>query len=309
MNSLCAILITGFAAHATGSASQIQLPEADSVSTMITESSSLMQGEASVESKATALTSKIQDAMTRMSALKKSGAFLQKKMTQGVAMASSSNLLDASKVKSLHAVATDASMQSAVQEAIKTKATKRVTLEEVIVAEDAAQNTMDEASSELSKTYSELMLKYKQCQQCDSDCQQLKWHQYQVHTMAQCKQNCKINICKEVSPQSQAQEAAALEASMKVPQYAEPTKFSSYLQDYSKSGQEITVNDDDKFDIVWEQPSEQDATEESTTDPVEQLRASSMAQKSSEQVLKELHQQEEDRVKEASTEKLVKALA
>jgi len=239
---------------------------------------------------------------------------MQKRAAQGVSMSAAANLLDASKVENLLRTASeDKSLRNAVDEAMKTKASKRVTLEELIAVEDSAKNTMDEASAELVEAFKGMLAKHQQCQQCSDDCTQQRWRKYEVHTMAECKQYCKVMICKDSDSADYAQEAAALEEAMKVPHYAAPTKFSSYLETYSKThGQEAIVNDDDKFEIVWEQPTEQEVQVESTPDPVEQLRAQnrwSMEHKSSEQVLKELHQQEEDHVKEAAAEKLVKALA
>lgn len=312
MKYICALLMSIFASQVAASLSQIGLPEADSESVL---SSSLLQGASAENShdsvvRNEGLRAKIMD---RVKAMRSNGAFMQQRAAQGVSMSAASNLLDSSHVESLLR-SEDESLNNAMQAAIKTKASKRVTLEELIVVEDTAKNAMGDASDLLSITFKQMMAKHQQCQQCDKDCTQLQWRKYKVHTMAQCKQNCKVEICKQVSPASYAQEAAALEEANNVPKYAEPSKFSKYLEEYNKEhGQaDVVVDDDDKFEIVWEQPSEQEAVEESTVDPIEQLRSQdrlSMRQKPSEQILKELHNQEEDRAKEAATEKLVTALA
>merc|ERR1719473_2514898 len=104
--------------------------------------------------------------------------------------------------------------------------------------------------------------------------------------MAECKQHCKLIICKEGTQQ----EVAEFENRSQEPKYAEPTVYSSYLEQYNKAhGQDgITVADEDKFDLVWEQPSEQTSLEESQ-DPLEKLRATHATPQSAEQVLRAIH--------------------
>merc|ERR1719160_1735792 len=90
--------------------------------------------------------------------------------------------------------------------------------------------------------------------------------------MAECQKNCKINICKE-STKDEATKFA--EERQHAPKYA-TSKFSSYIEDYSKAHgqQELVVDDEGKFDVIWEVPGDDVAIEEEiASDPVEQLRA------------------------------------
>lgn len=224
---------------------------------------------------------------------------------QSVTLSASANLLGPEKsksmVQSLMQTDMDSSMNQAVQMAVSMKTDKRVTLEELLVVEDKAKDTMDTVAGSLTGAFSEMMAGYKQCAVCKSDCQALEWKKYQVHTMAECQKNCKINVCKEASKEEAAQFE---EERQQAPKYT-TSKFSSYIEDYSKAhGQEgLTVDDEDKFDIVWEVPGSDVAVEKeigSNQDPVEYLRAidKSVARKSTEDTLKLLHMEAEANKKE-----------
>merc|ERR1719152_255153 len=104
--------------------------------------------------------------------------------------------------------------------------------------------------------------------------------------MSECSKNCKLNICKEGSSDEVAQFEQERQES---PKYA-TNQFSSYLQ--TAHGQDL-VDDEDKFDIVWEMPGDMAADEEIASDPVEQLRAMDHAQKSSQEILMQLHTEAE----------------
>lgn len=312
MRCISVVLISIFTAQAAGSASQIALPELNDDAAP----SSLIQGESVATHESVVRTQSLRERLAdRMNLLRQKGqsAFMQKS-AQGVAMSASSNLLSAPKIESLLQTTADTTLEAAVKQAAHNKESKRVTLEELLVVETNAHDAVDSVSSELSTAFNQMMGKHQACSQCMNDCPALQWRKYDVHTMAQCKENCKLVICKEVSPASYAQQVAEFQDRMKEPHFAQPTQFSSYLEEYNKAHglQEITVDDDDKFEIVWEQPSEEEHTVEPSMDLVEELRKKdslSMKQRSSELILKELHQQEEDRTKEASMEKLVTALA
>lgn len=182
----------------------------------------------------------------------------ESKQMQSVTLSASANLLGADKTKSLVSSLMqsdmDSTMNRAVQVAVEMKSNKRVTLEELIVVEDKAKDTMDSVTTELSSAFAQMMQSHKQCTQCKADCPALQWKKYQVHTMAECQKNCKIMICKESSKDEATKFA---EERQQAPQYA-TSKFSSYIEDYSKAHgqQELVVDDEGKFDIVWEAPKE-----------------------------------------------------
>jgi len=263
---------------------------------------SLLEKHTAVQSNQ-ALRSKI---LEKMAGLRKQAQAtgLSTRYGEAVSLSASSNLLGEKKTNSLAAslmqTAADASLQEAVQKAVAQKSNKRVTLEELIVVEDKAKGTMDDVQEALSAAFTDMMESHKQCNTCKNDCHALQWKKYKVHTMAECQKNCKVVICKE----SSKQEAEEFEAELqKAPQYA-TSKFSSYIQDYAKahSQEQLVHDDDDKFEIVWEVPGDtlEDAKEEITLDPVEQLRAMDKfaAQKSSEDILKNLHKEMESKKQE-----------
>merc|ERR1719265_2531575 len=112
--------------------------------------------------------------------------------------------------------------------------------------------------------------------------------------MGECQKNCKINICKEASKEEVTKFE---EERQQAPTYT-TSKFSSYIEDYSKAydQQELVVDDEGKFDVVWEMPGDDVAAEEElASDPVEELRAIDKfaAPKSSEEILKQLHKEAE----------------
>jgi hypothetical protein len=220
------------------------------------------------------------------------------KSMQSVALSASANLLGTEKSKSMvHSLMQtemDSSMNQAVQVAVSMKSDKRVTLEELLVVEDKAQDAMDTTATELAEIFTEMMSSHKQCGVCKSDCNALQFKKWKVHTMTECQKNCKINICKEATQEETAQFE---QERQQAPKYA-TSKFSSYIEDYSKANgqQELVVDDEGKFDVVWEMPGEDVAAEEElASDPVEQLRAMDkfQAQKSSEDILKNLHMEAE----------------
>merc|ERR1719181_1008318 len=122
---------------------------------------------------------------------------------QTVELSASANLLGAEKAKSMvHSLMQtdmDNSMNQAVQEAVSQKSGKRVTLEELLVVEDKAQDAMDGTATELSDIFTQMMASHQQCAVCKSDCSALQWKKWKVHTMTECQKNCKINICKEAT--------------------------------------------------------------------------------------------------------------
>lgn len=181
----------------------------------------------------------------------------------------------------------DASMDQALNTAVKVKKDKglgRVTLEERMALEEKVDKKAEALGGEVKELFQELLTRHEDCHRCQRDCTARRFHEYQTHSLQECRDYCKLMICGEVlnpeSPMSYREQVVEYVnnkfARSENPTYAKPSLFTNYLDEYLREyGQEGVLSDsgEEKFELVWALPDPKPPEDEVVRpDVFEQLR-------------------------------------